>query len=438
MTDPGASVAPPAEPSRFATVWEAEDERARTVELARKVLDNVADGIYGLDRDGLVEFANAAAARMTGYRVEELLGSNAHALLHARHPDGSPYPREQCLTFRVLQSGVPSGLHEEVFWRRDGSALPVSINAVPTFDEGVVNGIVVSFRDVSAAQEAQEQAARLREAVAREAGQRALADRLQQALLTPPPEPDHLHIVVRYLPAATDAQVGGDWYDAFLQPDGATVLVIGDVVGHDGVAAARMGQLRGVLRTLAFSHDADTPAQVLSRLERVARGLGVDSLATVVLARIEDIRPVVQPGSSRRAGRRLRWSNAGHPPPVLLHPDGTSTVLEREPDLLLGVDPGSRRCDHTADLPDSSTLLLFTDGLIERRGKTLDEGLAVLRGALADLGDRPLDELCDVLLARMSPEAGDDDLAIVAVRLYPEDGPRPAAAGPNRLPADAS
>ncbi len=260
-----------------------------------------------------------------------------------------------------------------------------------------------------------------------------LAQTLQQALLTPPPEPDHLHVVVRYRPAAQAAQVGGDWYDAFLQPDGAIMLVIGDVVGHDSNAAAQMGQLRGLVRALAYTADQtvarDTPSVVLSRVERTARGLDVEALATVILGRVERIPD--EPVTGRRV---LRWSNAGHLPPLLLLADGTSTLLERPTELLLSVAPGTARHDHVEELPDGSTLLLFTDGLVERRGEDLDRGLDRLREALADLGKLPLDRLCDTLLDRLRTDDSDDDVALVAVRSYPEDRPRPPEAGPERLP----
>jgi serine phosphatase RsbU (regulator of sigma subunit) len=132
--------------------------------------------------------------------------------------------------------------------------------------------------------------------------------------------------------------------------------------------------------------------------------------------------------------RTLRWTNAGHPAPVLLSLDGTSRVLNTRPDLMLGVDPDARRTEHQLELPDDSTLLLFTDGLVERRGSDLDEGTDRLRAALADLGRTPLPELCDTLLARLVPEHGSDDVALLALRTYPEDRPRPPEAGPNRLP----
>jgi PAS domain S-box-containing protein len=401
---------------------------SRTLARYERVLSNVADGIYGLDADGRVEFVNPAAVRMTGLAAEEQLGRDQHAVIHGRRPDGSPYPRHECPVWNALRSGRTVTAEDEVFWHRDGTPVPVELIAVPTVEDGAVTGVVVSFRDLTDRLAARRQAAELRRVTERAAEQRSLSDRLQQALLTPPPEPDHLQVAVRYRPAAHGAQVGGDWYDAFLQPDGATMLVIGDVVGHDSDAAAAMGQLRGLLRALAYDNDEPLSA-TLSRTEHAARGLAVSTMATVVLARVER-HPDVPVASTRV----LRWSNAGHLPPVLLAPDGSTTLFETRPELMLGIDPDAPRTDHTAELGDGHTLLLVTDGLVERRDADLDQGLAMMREVLRDLGETSLEELCDTLLDRMLPVAGADDVAIVAVRAHPEDRPRPPEAGPNRLP----
>jgi PAS domain S-box-containing protein len=407
---------------------DAETLLSRTLARYERVLANVADGIYGLDADGRVEFVNPAAVRITGLAPEEQLGRDQHAVIHGRRPDGSPYPKQECPVWRALTTGRTVTADEEVFWHCDGTPVPVELIAVPAVEDGAVTGVVVSFRDLTDRLAARRQAAELQRVTERAAAERALSDRLQQALLTPPPAPDHLQVAVRYRPAAHGAQVGGDWYDAFLQPDGATMLVIGDVVGHDSDAAAAMGQLRGLLRVLAYDNE-EPPSATLSRAEHVARGLAVSTLATVVLARIERHPDVPVAGT-----RVLRWSNAGHLPPVLLGPDGATTLLETRPDLMLGVDADAPRADHTVDLADGSTLLLVTDGLVERRDADLDSGMARLREALRDLGETPLEEFCDTLLARMLPEPGADDVAIVAVRAHPEDRPRPPEAGPNRLP----
>ncbi|MGY1916938.1 SpoIIE family protein phosphatase [Blastococcus sp. SYSU DS0973] len=246
--------------------------------------------------------------------------------------------------------------------------------------------------------------------------QRRLAEGLQRSLLTAPPQPDHSEIVVRYLPAMAVAEVGGDWYDAFVQPSGATMLVIGDVVGHDTEAAAAMGQLRGMLRGIGY-RDSIGPAAVLAELDAAVQGLGMGTLATAAIVRIE------QTAEERAAGvTRLRWSNAGHPPPLVLRPDGRMEELAGErAELMLGVDAGARRSETVVTVPWGTTVLLYTDGLVEGRDLSLDEGTARLRAALGELADRPLPELCDAVIERLRPEGLQDDVALVAIRLHPQD-----------------
>ncbi|MDP3968748.1 MAG: SpoIIE family protein phosphatase [Nocardioides sp.] len=264
------------------------------------------------------------------------------------------------------------------------------------------------------------------------AEQRDLAEGLQRSLLTAPPQPDHLHIEVRYESAAETAQVGGDWYDSFLQDDGNTVLVIGDVVGHDTAAAAAMGQVRNLLRGIAVFSGLG-PADVLRGVDRALETLQVDTTATAVVARLEQT-----PAEVARGITRLRFSNAGHPPPVLLAPDGSVRLLDNdEPDLLLGLNPHVERTEQVVVLERGSTVLLFTDGLVERRGEDLDTGLERLGRELQRLGASgpDLGQLTDRLLARLVPSRREDDVALVAVHLYPQDRPRPAEAGEPQLPA---
>jgi PAS domain S-box-containing protein len=259
--------------------------------------------------------------------------------------------------------------------------------------------------------------------------QRQLAETLQRSLLTAPPAPDHCEIVVRYVPAAAGAEIGGDWYDAFVQPDGGTVLVIGDVVGHDSRAAAAMGQLRGLLRGIGH-HTGGTPAEVLSGLDRAARGLDLDTMATALVARLEQDEPEVGTGATR-----VRWATAGHPPPVLVSPDGTVTLLDgHPPDLLLGVDAATPRVDRVASIDRGGTLLLYTDGLVERRDRDIDAGIDELLRVVGELAGLPLQELCDRLLERMYLPDTEDDVALLAVRLHPQDEPRPPEAGPQHVP----
>jgi serine phosphatase RsbU (regulator of sigma subunit) len=207
------------------------------------------------------------------------------------------------------------------------------------------------------------------------------------------------------------------------------VLVIGDVVGHDSRAAAAMGQLRGLLRGIGH-HTGGTPAEVLTGLDQAARGLDLDTMATALVARLEQDDPEMQEGATR-----VRWSTAGHPPPVLIAPDGEVTLLDGDrPDLLLGVDAATPRVDRVAAIARGGTLLLYTDGLVERRDRDLDAGIDELCRVIGELADLPLQELCDRLLERMYLPDTEDDVALLAVRLHPQDEPRPPEAGPQRVP----
>jgi PAS domain S-box-containing protein len=259
--------------------------------------------------------------------------------------------------------------------------------------------------------------------------QRQLAEGLQRSLLTEPPEPDHAEIAVRYLPAAEAARVGGDWYDAFLQPSGSTMVVIGDVVGHDTEAAAAMGQLRGLLRGIATYSDA-SPVEVLRGLDASMTTLQMRTLATAAIARFE------QSDDERGRGvTRMRWANAGHLPPLVINGDGSVAELASwTGDLLLGVDAETHRHESVVTLDRGATVLLYTDGLIERRDADLDAGLVRLREALIELAERPLGALLDEVLERLVHGRPEDDVAVVAVRLHRQDEPRPAEAGPNRVP----
>ncbi|PPK90805.1 PAS domain S-box-containing protein [Kineococcus xinjiangensis] len=241
------------------------------------------------------------------------------------------------------------------------------------------------------------------------AQQRRSSETLQRSLLTPPVSLEDITVVARYVPAAEAAQVGGDWYDAFSQPDGSTVLVIGDVMGHDVSAAAAMGHLRTMVRTLAYDREAG-PAEVLDRTDRAMQALAVGTLATAVVAQL---RPA---GADGR--RELRWCRAGHLPPLLLAPDGSVALLGGT-GLILGLDAEHEREDHLGEVLPGSTVLLYTDGLVERRDVSMDDRIEELRSALAELAHLPLDELCDALLARMLPGGSDDDVAVVAVHVHP-------------------
>jgi GAF domain-containing protein len=235
--------------------------------------------------------------------------------------------------------------------------------------------------------------------------QRHVAEVLQQSLLTDLPDIPGVELHARYLPAQDGAAVGGDWYDAFAQPDGSVMLAVGDVSGHDIEAAATMGQLRNLVRGDAFARD-DEPGPLLAQLDRAVRGLGVPAAATAVLARM------------RRAGSdgfTVTFSNAGHPPPILLRPDGSVDIWWETPEPLLGLLPRARRTTHTRTAPAGSTLLLYTDGLVEDPAHLIDEGIARIREVLCGNAGRTTEELATRLINAAPRRA--DDIALLLVRV---------------------
>lgn len=246
------------------------------------------------------------------------------------------------------------------------------------------------------------------------AEQRDLAAALQRSMMTAPPQSEELDLVVRYEAAAQAAQVGGDWYDAFRQRDGSMVVVIGDVVGHDVAAAAAMGQIRSLLRGIAV-HTGDGPAAVLHGVDEAIEVLDLATTATAAVVRLER---GSEPGTTR-----VRWSNAGHPPPAVVdHAGEVHFLAGEEPGLLLGLQPDPGREESVVELPHGSTLLLYTDGLVERRDQSIDVGLKLLADRLADLADlagegHDLETFCDELLHQMLPGRREDDVALVAVHL---------------------
>ncbi|MDN4173381.1 SpoIIE family protein phosphatase [Nocardioides sp. SOB77] len=233
---------------------------------------------------------------------------------------------------------------------------------------------------------------------------------LQSAMLPRLPQPDDLQLAARYRPSAKRHQVGGDWYDAVVMPDGVTALMIGDVVGHDIAAAAVMGQLRTMLRAIAWAVD-DAPSLNVARLDRAVRDLDVDAMASLVYARLEQ---------DAAGDRVVRWTNAGHPPPLLVEADGTTRWLQGTPDLMLGVSPGVPRGDHRTHVAPGSTLLLYTDGLVERRGEDLLLGLDRLAAAAARHVAEPVADFLDHVLLDLGASGASDDVAVLAVRFGEE------------------
>jgi PAS domain S-box-containing protein len=241
--------------------------------------------------------------------------------------------------------------------------------------------------------------------------QRKVAETMQNHLLPQMPRVPGLQMTVRYLPAPDASQVGGDWYDAFSLSDGSTALAVGDVVGHDLEAAAGMAQVRNMLRAYAWALP-EPPSRIVDRLDEAVMHITDVAMATLILAKVEEA----------DEGRwKLTWTNAGHPPPLLISHDGLAEYLTDGHGILLGTGARRPRADATVLLPPGSTLVLYTDGLIEEPGHTLDQGLHRLRQHAAALAHRPLASFTDQLLRRVRPAANDDDVALLAVRAPTRD-----------------
>jgi serine phosphatase RsbU (regulator of sigma subunit) len=185
-------------------------------------------------------------------------------------------------------------------------------------------------------------------------------------------------------------------------------VVVGDVVGHDVAAAAVMGHLRGLLRACVWDAvDAD-PAAVLNRVDRLVQGLQVASLATMVYAR------AIRPDGAGEPWR-VHVANAGHPPMLLRHPNGSVQILAEVTGLLVGVDVTSRRESVVLEVPRGSTLLAYTDGLVERPGRDMDQGIHELcERVMRAPSDADPRELCDAAVSGALDHR--DDVALIAVR----------------------
>jgi PAS domain S-box-containing protein len=282
--------------------------------------------------------------------------------------------------------------------------------------DGAVAGMRGTTQDVTEQRRAATAVLEARAALMRQtmelAEEHRVKESLQRAVLPARlPSVAGVELAARYLPADMPSLVGGDWYDAFCLPDGSLAVATGDVVGHDLDAAATMGQLRNALRAYAFSDDP--PAEVLARLNRLITGLDDNGMATALFGRIGP------------ALRMFRWSCGGHPSPLLI---GAADVrlLACPAGVMLGAVPAARYADaHVAVDPDD-LLVLYTDGLIERRDRDLDEGFAALIRAADGLGGQPAETVCTALLDRLLPNMEhEDDVCLLVLHVLPAGGPRP-------------
>ncbi|MEV7802040.1 SpoIIE family protein phosphatase [Microbispora sp. NPDC088329] len=231
--------------------------------------------------------------------------------------------------------------------------------------------------------------------------QRETAIALQRAILGPAQLPEGF--AVRYEPATRPLEVGGDWYDTVALPGGRIGIVVGDCVGRGVEAAAVMGQLRSACRALLLQDDS--PARVLMALDQFAAGVTGAKCTTVFCG-------VLDPETGH-----LSYSSAGHPPGILAHPDGSTGLLDGGRSVPLAVRPGATRPESETVIPARATLMLYTDGLVERRRRPLYTGIDQASQAVQDGRNTAVDDLATQVMIRLAPADGyDDDVALLLYR----------------------
>ena len=233
--------------------------------------------------------------------------------------------------------------------------------------------------------------------------QRSVASTLQRSLLSSPAALSrHLALATRYEPGVAELEVGGDWFDVLTLSGDRVAVAVGDIVGRGLSAAAAMGQLRSALGALA--HTTPSASEAVERLDEFARRVP-GAHATTVCYGIVDT-----------AARTFRFTAAGHPPPLVIDPAGAARFLEEARAWPIAVAPARARPEATVELPEGCTLLLYTDGLVERRDRSIADGMAALAAAASARSQLPVEELCDELLETLVPGGPADDIALVALR----------------------
>jgi PAS domain S-box-containing protein len=345
--------------------------------------------------DGTIVKVNRTFEQLTGIGREELLGKRRFQDLLA--PGGRIYHETHYAPLLQMQGEAKEIALEMVC--ADGSRLPVLVNSVvvnaPDGNPRAIRTTVFEARDRRRYEEELLQA-RKRE--------REIAQELQNSMLTGEmPSAPGLEIGASYRPADSDLDVGGDWYDAFWVGEGKVGLVVGDVVGRGIEAAATMGQLRSAMRALA-STDL-RPGRLLEALDSYAARHRVGCMSTVVYAELE------------LAERGLRFACAGHPPPVLAAAgeDPHLAWEGRSPPVDVHLREDRQRVEASCHLEPDSLIFLYTDGLIERRDRSIDVGMDLLLEEVRGRRDEPATAMPDsVLRALSSDEHRDDACGLVA------------------------
>jgi PAS domain S-box-containing protein len=355
----------------------AEETSARVAAMVESSLDV----IIGMDLEGRITSWNSTAEKLFGYATTQIVGRPIATLVPPEREKELTAQCERALRGEGAFAWATERLHSA------GTSAPVSV-ALSVFRDasGDAVGLVAVLRDLSE-----------RRRYDRES---RIAQVLQESLVPSElPEVPGLRFACRYLPAA---HVGGDWYDVVPLSDVRIGVAIGDVVGRGVRAASAMGQLRSGLRIYAL--EGFSPGMLLERLNQLLHRLGEGDFSTLLYLTLDPQTGVVA------------FASAGHVPPLLVPPAGSASYLQGGTSLPLGTDPEALYPEGGIVLEPGSTLLLYTDGLVESRRRDVEEGMGVLL-AEATRGPRDLEALLDDLVERVPDDDPDDDLALFALRM---------------------
>jgi PAS domain S-box-containing protein len=374
-------------------------------DTAEELFESAPCGYVTTRLDGTIVRVNRTFEDWTGFARDALVGRRRFQdLLTA---GGRIYHETHYAPLLHMQGAVREIALDVV--RADGKRLPALVNSVVR-GEGTAARVRTTVFDATDRRRYEQELVRARRR------EQDIALELQRSLLSGAmPDDDRVRIDVVYRPAVSGLEVGGDWYDAFWLEEGASIcVVVGDVVGRGITAAATMGQLRSGLRALASTGLG--PGAALAALDAYARRHDVGQMATVVLAEIE------------LDERRVRWACAGHPPPAVVEPGREARLLwdGRSPPIdAFGSSAGAgRRAEGELVLAPGGALVLYSDGLVERRDRTLRAGFEELVAALESVRTGPAARLAEGVTRELVPLGPrTDDVCVVAVTL-----PAPVAA----------
>jgi putative methionine-R-sulfoxide reductase with GAF domain len=401
-------------------------------------LEEKLRGVQSITDRALSELDSQALLEVLVERVREALQADTAAVLLLDHPSGHLVATAASGLEEEVQQGVRIHIGQGFAGRIAAQGSPVILDEVdhtkvvnpillskgirslmgaPLIASGEVIGVLhvgtlkprrFTTDDVDLLQLAADRAAMALQALQAQLD-RAAASALQRSLLPSDlPSVPGLSMATRYVPGT--GNVGGDWYDVFPLPSGELCAVIGDVAGSGLRAAAIMGRVRSALR--AYALESSDPAEILRRLEAKLCYFEPDAMVTLLCAVFS------------RSGDQVRMASAGHLPPILARPGQAAVPAEIASDLLIGVAEVKARHVTTVDFPAGATLCLYTDGLVERRGQPIDDGIRKLCAAVPT-GDPEV--ACSCVMGAMSDGMRTDDVALLIIRREPGQVPGSAA-----------